>query len=113
MGTAPIHRVPAAPLIDVILGAVARLFCALFRGHEDIRRFDSNARRMYVECVRCLRMTTGCSLGQLHARAADACARGIATGALTPAPHVGVRDQTDLFRLLLRALESARPPSTP
>jgi len=26
---------------------------------------------------------------------------------------VGVRDQTDLFRLLLRALESARPPSTP
>ena len=86
-GTTATHRVPAARLIDAVVGAVARSLCALFGGHEDIRRFEPNAKRMYLQCVRCLRATSGYSLEQSHAHAAAVFARGNPTRAFRPMPQ--------------------------
>ena len=72
------------------MGALARFLCALGGGHEDIRRFDRDARKMYLQCVRCLRTTSGFSLDQSPSRARDTFARGIATRILTPASQLSM-----------------------
>ena len=55
-----------APHVDgiapLMLSAIARLFCAAFGGHEDIRKFDPQAGRLYLQCIRCLRTTRGYSV---------------------------------------------------
>ena len=86
-GTAATHRLPAARLIGAVVGAVARSLCAFSGGHEDIRRFEPNARRMYLQCVRCLRTTGGYCLGQSHAHAAEELDGGIPTRAFGPTPQ--------------------------
>ena len=44
-------------LAPEMLNAVARHLCAVFGDHEDIRKFDAQAGRVYLQCMRCLRTT--------------------------------------------------------
>ena len=60
MPTATLTCSPRADgVLDAVLGAVARCLCSLFRGHEDIRKVEPQAKRIYLQCMRCLRTTRG------------------------------------------------------
>ena len=48
-------------IVDAVVAAVARCLCSLSGGHEDVRKFEPDAKRLYLECIRCLRTTHGCS----------------------------------------------------
>ena len=49
-------------IAPVMLSSIARHLCATLGGHEDIRKFDPQAGRIYLQCIRCLRTTRGYSL---------------------------------------------------
>ena len=49
-------------LAPAMLNAIARHLCAVSGGHEDIRKFDAQAGRVHLQCIRCLRTTRGYSL---------------------------------------------------
>ena len=48
-------------LAPAMLNAIARHLCAVFGGREDVRKFDAQAERVYLQCIRCLRTTRGYS----------------------------------------------------
>ena len=49
------------PITGIVDAAIARFLCSMSGGHEDVRKFEPDAKRLYLECIRCLRTTRGCS----------------------------------------------------
>lgn len=63
MRTATLTCSPRADgVLDAMLGAIARCLCSVFGGHEDIRKVEPQAKRIYLQCMRCLRTTRGFAL---------------------------------------------------
>ncbi len=73
--TTRIRRVDG--VVDAVLEPIARCWCSIAGGHEDIRKVEPQTKRMYLQCMRCLRTTRGFALGSTSQIAAT---RWLATG---------------------------------
>ena len=60
MGRATLTRIRRVDgVVDAVLGPIARCWRSVAGGHEDIRKVEPQTKRMYLQCMRCLRTTRG------------------------------------------------------
>ena len=63
MGRATLTRIRRVDsVVDAVLEPIARCWCSIAGGHEDIRKVEPQTKRMYLQCMRCLRTTRGVAL---------------------------------------------------